>query len=266
MEKFKLSNRLGHNKVGRGSGHQGATTRYLTRIITYLSELKTQARITDISLACFGGNSNRVVRDAIQWLVSNKIILSELSPTQRWKGSRVYSMNSKFEKLRNRIDTTNKEIKKAFILARDKHKGQLDDCGKDYFKTHLLPVFNMVSQTTDDIEVQTAAILHDIIEDTDITPLELEAVFGKRVCNLVMEVTHEGKKDSYGYYFPRLKTAEGILIKLCDRANNISRMESWSSGRRKQYLKKTKFWKDGSDKNLLTSNGKTLSSRKVSNE
>ena len=87
------------------------------------------------------------------------------------------------------------QIKRAIHLAMHAHQGQLDDSGKDYFTAHLYPVFNMVSMTTTDHEVRMAAILHDVIEDTDITPLELEAVFGKRVCDLVMEVTHEGKKE-----------------------------------------------------------------------
>ena len=34
------------------------------------------------------------------------------------------------------------------------------------------------------------------------------------------------------------------MIKLIDRASNISRMNSWNEKRKKQYLKNTKFWKD----------------------
>jgi (p)ppGpp synthase/HD superfamily hydrolase len=63
-----------------------------------------------------------------------------------------------------------------------------------------------------------------------------------------MEVTHEESNDNFGYYFPRLKTREGIMIKLADRLSNISRMDSWDIARREHYLKKTKFWKDGTER------------------
>lgn len=137
---------------------------------------------------------------------------------------------------------------KAITFARDKHKGHLDDGGKDYFSNHCYKVMMAVETFTDDYEVIQAAVLHDTIEDTDTTYEELVELFGQRVADLVNEVTHEGKKDGYGYYFPRLDTKDGILIKLCDRASNVSRMGPWNRDRRQQYLKKTIFWKDGSDR------------------
>lgn len=137
---------------------------------------------------------------------------------------------------------------KARTFAAVKHNGHIDDSGKDYYMHHLVPVCEAVSTFTNDEEIQMAAILHDTIEDTDTTYGELVKEFGERVADLVNEVTDEGKKDSYGKYFPRLKTADGILIKLCDRASNVSRMECWNPKRRQHYLNKTKFWKDGSDR------------------
>lgn len=139
-------------------------------------------------------------------------------------------------------------IKEARTQAEIAHKGQLDDSGKDYFSSHIVRVARAVSLFTKDDEIIAASYLHDTIEDTDLTYEDLVNLFNKRVADLVMEVTHEGQKDEYGYYFPRLKSKEAILIKLCDRASNISRMEPWSEERRAHYLKKTMFWKDGSDK------------------
>lgn len=139
-------------------------------------------------------------------------------------------------------------LRKARDFAREKHKGQLDDNGENYYGTHLSPVMCAISELTSDIDIIRATVLHDTLEDTDTTYEELVREFGKRVADLVMEVTHEGKKDGYGYYFPRLKTAGGIMIKLCDRASNISRMQTWNRHRKQQYLKKTKFWKDSPSK------------------
>lgn len=136
-----------------------------------------------------------------------------------------------------------KRLRDAFLFARRKHEGQLDDTGEKYYDAHVFPVADAVAKFTSDDDVVIAAVLHDTIEDTDTTYEEIVELFGKRVADLVMEVTQEGKKDGYGYYFPRLKTAEGILIKLCDRASNVSRMQSWNRHRRQHYLRKTKFWK-----------------------
>ena len=137
---------------------------------------------------------------------------------------------------------------KASNFAKLKHAGQTDDNGKDYYKAHLFPISLAVRNLTKDIDILVAALLHDTLEDTDTTYDELVKEFGERVANLVLEVTHEGQKDEYGYYFPRLHSADAILIKLCDRASNISRMQSWDEKRKEQYLKRTKFWKDGDDK------------------
>lgn len=135
------------------------------------------------------------------------------------------------------------QIIKAKDFAKKKHANQLDDSGKDYFEAHLVQVFNVLNQLTDDEDILSAGLLHDTIEDTNTTREELVKEFGKVVADLVMEVTHEGKKDKFGYYFPRLKTKDGITIKLADRNSNVSRMHSWGKQRQQQYLRKTKFWR-----------------------
>jgi len=140
------------------------------------------------------------------------------------------------------------KLTRAIKFARHQHRYQKDDSGESYFRAHLEPVVLALSELTDDEDIICAAVLHDVLEDTEATYNQLAKQFGKRIADLVHEMTCEGKKDSYGFYFPRLKSAEAILIKLIDRASNVSRMESWAPNRRKQYLKKTKFWKDGSDK------------------
>jgi (p)ppGpp synthase/HD superfamily hydrolase len=141
------------------------------------------------------------------------------------------------------------KVLKAALFALDKHQGQLDDNGHDYFLSHLMPVAFATGQLTSDDDVICSAYLHDTLEDTDTTYEELAEKFGKRVADLVHELTHEGSKDEYGFYFPRLQSQDAILIKLIDRASNITRMQSWDNRRKQQYLKKTKFWKTGEDRN-----------------
>jgi len=135
------------------------------------------------------------------------------------------------------------KIYEAQNFAKLKHAGQLDDEGGDYFEAHLLPVQKAVQIFTDDVDVIVASVLHDTIEDTPTTYEEIESEFGKRVADLVWEVTHEIREDTGGHYFPRLKSPDAILIKLCDRASNISRMNGWNEDQREHYLKRTKFWR-----------------------
>lgn len=139
-------------------------------------------------------------------------------------------------------------VNKAAHFALVKHQGQLDDSGKSYFEAHLIHVAFILKSAGCSEEVQAAGYLHDTLEDTDTTYEELVEEFGQIVADLVSEVTHEGQKDEYGYYFPRLKTRDGVMVKLADRMSNLMRMETWSEKRQKHYIKKTKFWKDGTDR------------------
>lgn len=134
-------------------------------------------------------------------------------------------------------------ISKAIDFAQKKHKGQKDDSGKIYFDEHCFKVFVVVGIVTNDANLLCAALLHDTIEDTDTTYKELVKEFNKDVADLVMEVSHEGNKDEIGYYFPRLKTKRGILLKFADRLFNLSRMDPWDEKRQQHYLSKSKFWK-----------------------
>jgi (p)ppGpp synthase/HD superfamily hydrolase len=132
-----------------------------------------------------------------------------------------------------------KEMAESF--AYEKHYGQLDDNQQEYIK-HPIQVANIVKLITDDEDVICAAYLHDTIENTKTTYQELKDMFGYRIADLVLEVTHEGNKTE-GYTFPRLHSREAILIKFADRLSNLSRMETWSERRKLDYIAKSSFWK-----------------------
>lgn len=137
------------------------------------------------------------------------------------------------------------EVVKAYAFAAKAHEGQLDDEGKEYI-LHPEQVYHLISDVApQDIALQQAAMLHDVLEDTDTTWLDLANEFGKDVANLVKEVSHEGRGDSVGYIFPNLKSQRGIMLKFADRLSNLSRMGNWDEERRQHYLKKSKFWREG---------------------
>lgn len=135
-------------------------------------------------------------------------------------------------------------IGKAYNFAQVQHAGQLRDDGKDYFADHI-EVVVAILETLDNIpeHVIAAAYLHDVIEDCGVAYEELVDMFGSEVADMVNEVTHEGQADSKGYYFPRLKTKWGIMIKFADRLSNLNSMDAWDEERQAHYLKKSKFWR-----------------------
>ena len=134
-------------------------------------------------------------------------------------------------------------VSKAKTFARKAHKGQVDDDGIEYFEAHLSHVAKIISSAGGSVEMVAAAYLHDTLEDTATTVDVLIMEFGERVAGLVQELTHDGKADNVGFYFPRLVSRDAIVIKFADRMSNLLRMASWPESRKNQYLKRSRFWR-----------------------
>jgi len=137
---------------------------------------------------------------------------------------------------------TQSMVEKAQDFAQEMHKGQLRDGGQSYYETHVKVVGDMVAGLTDNENIIAAAYLHDVLEDCDVTPLQLFQMFGLRVRNLVLELTKD-KNENGEKTFPRLESPEAIMIKFCDRAQNLSTMSVWDEKRQDAYLTKSKFWR-----------------------
>ena len=78
-----------------------------------------------------------------------------------------------------------KKLEEAIIYATVMHQGKVRKFGNTPYILHPLEVAQILSTMTDDEDVITAGILHDIVEDTDGTLSEIEKRFGKRVAELV---------------------------------------------------------------------------------
>ena len=85
-------------------------------------------------------------------------------------------------------------ILKAAHFSAQKHSTQRrkDENASPYIN-HPISVALAIAQIggVDDPEILAAALLHDTLEDTETTPEELEAEFGKKVCEYVLEVTDD---------------------------------------------------------------------------
>ena len=97
-----------------------------------------------------------------------------------------------------------------------------------------------------DISILTAALLHDVIEDTETEPEEVEQIFGPAVLSLILEVSDnkslpkEIRKDLQVQHAPCLSPG-AKLIKMADKISNIgdvihSPPPDWSIERRLEYL------------------------------
>ncbi len=79
-------------------------------------------------------------------------------------------------------------IRKAYLLAFGLHEGQFRQSGEPYI-SHPLYVAYILACTYNDVETICAALLHDTVEDTDITIEEIEREFGSDIAGLVDGVT-----------------------------------------------------------------------------
>ena len=133
------------------------------------------------------------------------------------------------EKLKS-LDTKNildfDLINKAIYWARKYHGDQKRKSGEAYY-THPLEVAYMISEHKLKTDVIVASILHDIIEDTEVTAGMIFDTFGQRIAQMVDMLTRDrpdGTKLSVEEILENayhLKDKEVLLIKFFDRLHNM---------------------------------------------
>ena len=99
----------------------------------------------------------------------------------------------RFDDILEKVSSSYKEkdmtlLKKAYVFAAQAHKGQVRRSGEPYL-SHPLEVTNMLADMKLDKTTLAAGLLHDVLEDTDITALGLQKIFGKEIAHLVEGVT-----------------------------------------------------------------------------
>ncbi|WP_040655960.1 RelA/SpoT family protein [Rubidibacter lacunae] len=123
----------------------------------------------------------------------------------------------------------------AFELAYDLHKDQRRKSGEPYI-AHPVAVAELLHDLGGDSAMVAAGLLHDVVEDTDVTPEELEERFGLQVRSLVEGVTKlsqfnfSSKTERAAENFRRMfvamaKDIRVIVVKLADRLHNMRTLE-----------------------------------------
>ncbi|MFJ3441762.1 RelA/SpoT family protein [Streptomyces sp. NPDC086081] len=120
-------------------------------------------------------------------------------------------------------------LRRAYILAESSHRGQMRKSGEPYI-THPLAVTLILAELGAETTTLTASLLHDTVEDTDVTLDQVGEQFGEEVRYLVDGVTKLEKVD-YGAAaepetFRKMLVATGndvrvMSIKLADRLHNM---------------------------------------------
>lgn len=104
---------------------------------------------------------------------------------------------------------------KAMQIAYTAHHGQVDKAGMPYI---FHPVH--LAEAMDDEVSCCVALLHDTVEDTDITFADLEAIFPKDVLDALKLLTHRDGTDYFEYVRAIRENPVAVKVKLADIAHN----------------------------------------------
>ncbi len=140
-------------------------------------------------------------------------------------------------------------IKRAYDFACSHHGDQLRKSGEPYM-IHPVNVAYILTELEMDDETICAALLHDVVEDTDVTHEDLVNEFGESIANMVAGVTklgtlsfssvEEQQVENYRKMFLAMgKDIRVILIKLADRLHNMRTLKYLTCDRQIAISKET---------------------------
>jgi len=140
-------------------------------------------------------------------------------------------------------------LKKAYVFAAHAHKGQIRRSGEPYL-SHPLEVASMLADMRMDATTLVAAILHDVLEDTEVTAPEIKKIFGKEAAHMIEGITKISLVEASS---PETRKAESIrkiiiamtddvrviFIKLGDRIHNLKTLKFLPEKKQKQIARET---------------------------
>jgi GTP pyrophosphokinase len=142
-----------------------------------------------------------------------------------------------------------KEVHRAYEFAAESHRGQVRKSGEPFIR-HPLEVAHILADLGMDTATLVAALLHDVVEDTDLSLEVIEREFGDEVARLVDGVT---KLDKIRYRSREQEQAENVrkmivatardirvlIVKLADRLHNMRTLEALSRPKQEEKATET---------------------------
>lgn len=137
----------------------------------------------------------------------------------------------------------------AFKFGERAHRGQTRKSGEPYI-THPLAVAGILAEWHLDAQALAAAFLHDVMEDTGVSKLELTEAFGKPIADLVdglsklERLEFQSKEEAQAENFRKMLMAMArdvrvILVKLADRLHNMRTLDSMRGDKQKRIANET---------------------------
>ena len=141
-------------------------------------------------------------------------------------------------------------IRDAYELAAEAHAGQTRASGQEYV-THTIEVATILAKLRLDTASIIVGLIHDVVEDTELSLTDLEQRFGSEVATIVDGVTKLGQvrfrsateQQVENYRKMLLSMAEDarvILVKLADRVHNMRTLEHLSEHKRRRIARETR--------------------------
>ncbi len=146
-------------------------------------------------------------------------------------------------------DSQVQQVRRAYYYAEQAHDGQMRKSGEPYV-THPLAVAQILSTMHMDHQSLMAAMLHDVLEDTEVSKVAMQEQFGDTVANLVdgvSKLTHlefKTRAESQAHNFQKMAIAMAkdirvIIIKLADRLHNMRTIGAMRPDSRRRIARET---------------------------
>ena len=140
-------------------------------------------------------------------------------------------------------------LSRAFLFGADAHERQKRSSGEPYF-THPVAVACILAEMSMDVDTLIAALLHDVIEDTEVDAAQIGNAFGEEVSKLVTGVTKldkiefTSKAEAQAENFRKMLLAmvediRVIIIKLSDRLHNMTTLGPLKPAKRRRIALET---------------------------
>ncbi len=141
------------------------------------------------------------------------------------------------------------DVYRAYLLGAEAHEGQHRVSGEPYIY-HPIAVAKILAEMHMDSQSIVAAILHDVIEDTEISKAVIESEFGEEVAALVdgvsklTQITFESQAEAQAENFRKMmlamvKDMRVIMVKLADRLHNMRTLGVMRADKRRRIARET---------------------------
>jgi len=138
-----------------------------------------------------------------------------------------------------------KQLDKAIQFATKAHEGQIRKYTGEPYIVHPLAVMEIVKTVNHTVEMLMAAVLHDTVEDCDVTIQDIDREFGPVVAQLVDELTDVSKPEDGNRAFRKgldrehsaQASAQGQTIKIADLLDNTKSITEHDEHFAKVYMK-----------------------------